>query len=38
VIKASEEVRESRLGLVMAAKTSLEKVLELLGISAPQVM
>ncbi|MEL7625267.1 MAG: arginine--tRNA ligase [Anaerolineaceae bacterium] len=38
VLKAEGEVRNSRLTLVQAARTCLEKTLNLLGIQAPQVM
>ena len=38
VLKAEGEVRNSRLALVQAARTCLEKTLNLLGIQAPQVM
>ena len=38
VLKAEGKVRESRLGLVAAARTGIENVLHLLGIQAPQVM
>jgi len=38
VLKAEGIMRDSRIALVMAAKFCLEKVLNLLGIQAPQVM
>lgn len=38
VLKADENVRASRLALVEASRITLEKVLNLLGIQAPQVM
>jgi len=38
VLRAEETVRNSRLALVEASRIALEKVLNLLGIQAPQVM
>ncbi len=38
VIKAEDKKRDSRIALVIAVKICLEKVLNLLGIQAPQVM
>jgi len=38
VLKAEDQLRDSRLALVQAARVCLEKTLNLLGIQAPQVM